>query len=225
MTQDSSHSGEEFVERLGAEMDETFARLRQHETLESESGGRPELVTLLKLAATSELEAAELAGSWIASTPELPAKELFAAQAHEEMRHLKLIFERLEELGEDVQGFDPAAEGPSPLQEYLRGLDTTVERIAGGPFACEAIARVRNDQFIEFCRATGDETTARLYAEVIQPEEQHHHEVGRRLLERYAVTPESQEAAAAAVRNTLAIADELRTLRERTTGGRPVPLS
>lgn len=225
MTQDSSHSGEEFVEQLVEEMEEVFAYLREQETLESESGGQPELVTLLKLAATSELEAAELAGAWIASTPELPAKELFAAQAHEEMRHLKLIFERLEEMGEDVQGFDPAAEGPSPLQEYLRELDTTVERIAGGPFAREAIARVRNDQFIEFSRAVGDETTARLYAEVIQPEEQHHHEVGRQLLERYAITPESQEAAAAAVRNTLAIADELRTLMERTTGGRPVPLS
>lgn len=225
MTQDRSHAGEAFVERLVVEMEEVFARLREQETLESESGGRPELVTLLKLAAASELEAAELAGSWIASTPELPVKELFAAQAHEEMRHLKLIFERLEEMGEDMRGFDPAAEGPSPLQEYLRELDTTVERIAGGPFAREAIARVRNDQFIEFSRAAGDETTARLYAEVIQPEEQRHHEVGRRLLEQYAITPESQEAAAAAVRNTLAIADELRTLRERTTGGRPVPLS
>ncbi|MGH9382648.1 MAG: ferritin-like domain-containing protein [Thermoanaerobaculia bacterium] len=222
---DSSRSGERFVAELVGEMEEVFARLREQETLESESGGRPELVTLLKLAASSELEAAELAGSWLPSTPELPAKELFAAQCGEEMRHLKLILERLAELGEDVDAFDPGGDGPSPLQEYLRGLDTTVERIAAGPFAREAIARVRNDQFIAFCRAADDETTARLYEELIQPEEQHHHEVGRRLLERYAVTPESREAAAAAVRNTLAIADELRTLMERTTGGRPVPLS
>lgn len=229
MNDDSRAAGEgsatSFVEGLVEEMEGIFARLRKRETLESESGGRPEMARLLKLAATSELEAAELAGSWLTSTPELPAKELFAAQCGEEMRHLQLILERLTELGEDVEGFDPAADGPSPLQEYLRGLDSTVERIAAGPFAREAIARIRNDQFIDFCRAAGDDTTVRLYQEIIQPEEQHHHEVGRRLLERYAVTPESQEAAAAAVRNTLAIADELRTLRERTTGGRPVPLS
>jgi hypothetical protein len=39
------------------------------------------------------------------------------------------------------------------------------------------------------------------------------------------VTPELQELAAAAARNTLAIADELRTLAEKTTGMHNIPSS
>jgi len=117
------------------------------------------------------------------------------------------------------------AQGPSPLHQYLRGLRGTVERIAAGPFACEAVAEVRNAQFIELCHALGDAATARLYEEIIQPEEVEHHHRGRQILERYATTPEVQARAAAAMRSSLAIADELKTLAEKTTGVHNVPVS
>jgi rubrerythrin len=215
----------EFVAGLVDEMQGLFRQLGERETLESESAGRLEIPTLLKLALTGELEASELAGYWMPTTPELDAKRVLAEQCGDEMRHYELIARRLEELGEELSEFDPLAEGYSPLQQYLQGLNTTVERIAGGPFAREAIAEVRNAQFIEFCRAAGDDATADMYEKIIQPEEVGHHRMGRMILEKYAVTDEQQEAAAAAVRNTLAIADELRTLKTRTTGDRPIPLS
>lgn len=215
----------EFVAALVEEMHGLFARLGEHETLEAESGGRIEVVTLLKLALASELEASELAGHWMPSTPEIDGKHVFAAQCGDEMRHYQLISQRLAELGEDLAGFDPLAEGHSPLYQYMRGLRTTVERMAAGPFASEAIAEVRNKQFIAFCESVGDAETARLYREVIQPEEVHHHSIGREFLERHAATPELQELVAAATRNTLAIADELRTLAERTTGLHALPVS
>jgi proline dehydrogenase len=107
----------------------------------------------------------------------------------------------------------------------VKGLKTTVERIAAGPFAREAIAKVRNEQFIELCEQMGDNATARLYRDLIQPEEIHHHELGRQVLERLCTTPELQELAAEAARNTLAIADELSTLAERSTGMRSIPVS
>ncbi len=214
-----------FIAALVEEMHGLFARLGEHETLEAESGGRIEVVTLLKLALASELEASELAGFWMPSTPEIDAKHVFAAQCGDEMRHYHLISQRLAELGDDLSGFDPLAEGHSPLYQYMRGLRTTVERIAAGPFASEAIAEVRNTQFIAFCESVGDLETARLYREVIQPEEVHHHHIGREFLERHANTPELQELVAAATRNTLAIADELRTLAERTTGLHSLPVS
>ena len=109
--------------------------------------------------------------------------------------------------------------------ETLRGLRTTVERVAAGPFAREAIAEVRNAQFIEFCRAVGDEETAKLYLDIIHPEEIYHHEMGSQLLGKYALTDELQELAAAAMRSSLAIADELRTLTEKATGMRSIPVS
>ena len=218
-------NGKEFVTSLVEEMDRLFAQLGEIDTLESESDGEVDVVTLLRLALKSELEASELAGFWMPTTPEVDGKMVLALQCGDEMKHYALISQRLAELGEDLSGFDPLADGHSPLYQYLRGLRTTVERVAAGPFANEAIAQIRNAQFVNFCRSVGDEGTARLYEDVIQPEEAHHHLVGREYLENHLTTPELQELAAAAVRNTLAIADELRNLTAKTTGLLSIPVS
>ncbi len=215
----------EFVAGLVTEMQALFSKLGERQTLEAESKGRLEVATLLRLALQSELEAAELAGFWLPTTAEIDAKMVFGRQCGDEMKHYHLISKRLGELGEDVAGYDPHAEGFSPLYHHAKGLKRTVERIAAGPFAREAIAEVRNAQFIEFCEAAGDETTARLYREIIQPDESLHHRLGREFLELHATTAELQAAAAAATRDTLAIADELSTLIERSTGLGPLPVS
>lgn len=218
-------TSKEFVAHLVDEMSQLFARLGETETLESESGGKVDVVTLLRLALKSEIEASELAGFWLPTTPEVDAKMALALQCGDEMKHYGLISRRLAELGEDLTGFDPYAEGHSPLYQYLRGLRTTVERIAAGVFASEAIATVRNAQFVKFCLSVGDADTARLYSDTIQPDEQHHHLFGREILEKYATTPELQELTASAMRNTLAIADELSNLAAKTTGVHNIPVS
>jgi bacterioferritin (cytochrome b1) len=215
----------EFVDQLVSEMDRLFSQLGETETLESESEGRVDVINLLRLALKSELEASELAALWMPTTSEVDAKMCLALQCGDEMKHYGLISKRLAELGEDLAGFDPLADGHSPLYQYLRGLRTTVERIAGGPFASEAIAQVRNRQFVAFCRSAGDDETARLYEDIIQPEEGHHHRLGRDILEKYAVSAELQELALAATRNTLAIADELRNLAAKSTGVHSIPVS
>ena len=215
----------EFVAGLVAEMQAVFARLGARQALEAESQGQVEIVPLLKAALRSEIEAAELGGLALPTTPELDAKSAFAQQCGDEMKHYRLIVERLAELGVDVAGEDPLADGYSPLYQYIKGLKTTVERIAAGPFAREAIARVRNEQFIALCEQMGDTGTSKLYRDLIQPEEVHHHELGRQVLERLCTTPELQRLAAEAARNTLAIADELSTLAERSTGMRSIPVS
>ncbi|MEE2775173.1 MAG: ferritin-like domain-containing protein [Acidobacteriota bacterium] len=215
----------DFVKQLRAEMDELFAGLGQHQTLESESEGNVDVVVLLKLALKSEIEASELAGFWMPSTHEIDAKMAFAQQCGDEMKHYNLILKRLGELGEDMSEYDPTADGYSPLYQYLNGLRTTVERVAGGPFAREAIAEIRNAQFIDFCHAIGDTETARLYEDIIHPDEIHHHRMGYELLERHAATVEQQALATTTVRASLAIADELRTLAERATGMHSIPVS
>jgi 1,2-phenylacetyl-CoA epoxidase catalytic subunit len=215
----------DFARNLRSEMARLFSQLGERQTLESESQGNVEVVTLLKLALKSEIEASELAGFWMPTTPEIDVKMAFARQCGDEMKHYDLILKRLGELGEDLSSYDPAHEGYSPLYHYLRGLRTTVERVAAGPFAREAIAEVRNAQFIEFCRSVGDDATAQLYLDIIQPEEVHHHQMGFELLGKYAIGDELQELAANATRSSLAIADELRTLTEKATGMRSIPVS
>jgi len=214
-----------FVAGLVEEMHELFAQLGEHETLEAESQGRVEVVTLLKLALQSEFEASDIAAYWLPTTSEIDAKTVLAEQCADEMRHYNLIVERLEELGEDLSDFDPVREGHSPLYQYLRSLRTTVERIAAGPFACEAVAEVRNAQFIAFCHSVGDTKTAKLYEDIVHPEEIHHHRRGREILEKYATTPEIQALVGTATRSSLAIADELQSLTEKATGLSPIPSS
>lgn len=214
-----------FMDGLEKEMKSLFEKLGDQGALESESDGQLEVVSLLKLALISELEASEIAAHWLPSTPEIEAKTVLAEQCADEMRHYNLIYKRLQELGEDMDTFDPMANGFSPLYQYLRGLRTTIERIAAGPYACEAVAEVRNAQFIEFCRQVGDEKTARLYEKVIHPEEIHHHHLGRDFLLRHATTPEIQAQIVNAVRSSLAIADELQNIAEMTTGLHNIPVS
>ncbi len=215
----------DFVAGLVVEMRELFERLGEQGALEAESQGKVEIVTLLELALKSEIEAAELAGFWMPSTPELDVKQAFAVQCADEMKHYRLIRERLAELGRDLGDGEPMASGYSPLYDYLMTLRSTVERVAAAPFAREAIAEVRNEQFIALCDRLDDSATAQLYREIIQPEEVHHHRLGRMLLETYCIDEESQRLAATAMRSTLAIADELSTLAEKSTGMHSIPAS
>jgi uncharacterized ferritin-like protein (DUF455 family) len=145
-------------------------------------------------------------------------KLALARQAGDEAKHFRLIERRLGELGAsvDASSFEP---GPrSPLLQYLSTLEATVERVAAGQFTREALALVRNDEFIRFCEARGDKATAALYRDVIQPDEKHHHELGRTLLARLATDPASQEKARAAAKRTLELAEEIQEIARLKMG-------
>ena len=209
---------EGFVRDLDTRNQELLRRLAPESTLKPEVEGDLTVVNLLKVALKNEIEATEIAARWLVTTAELDVKLALARQVGDEAKHYRLVAERLTEMGFDARAFDPLAKGYGPLFQYLDGLRATVERVAAGQFTREAIAIVKNRQFIEFCEAAGDEATARLYRETIEPDERHHHELGRRLLLRYATTPESQAAAQRAAARTLALAEELQALALRTAG-------
>ena len=209
---------EAFVRDLDARNQELLRRLAPESTLKPEVEGDLTVVNLLKVALKNEIEATEIAARWLVGSAELDVKLALARQVGDESKHYRLVAERLSELGFDARSFDPLAKGYGPLFHYLDGLHTTVERVAAGQFTREAIAIVKNRQFIEFCEVAGDEATARLYRETIEPDERHHHDLGRRLLLRYASTPESQEAARRAARRTLELAEELQGMALRTAG-------
>lgn len=200
---------EEFVARLDADNRALLERLAPDETLKPEVDGELTVANLLKVALKNELEATEIAARWLVTTDDVDVKLALARQVGDEAKHYRMIADRLRALGVDLAGFDPLAKGWGPLFSYLDTLKTTVERVAAGQFTREAIAVVKNRQFIEFCERAGDRETATLYREVIEPDEGYHHELGRRLLGRLAVTAEAQAAAARAARRTLELAEEL----------------
>jgi uncharacterized ferritin-like protein (DUF455 family) len=173
---------------------------------------------LLMLALKNEIEATECAAAWIATTKEIDVKLALARQAGDEAKHYRLIQKRLADLGVDTTAHDPLALGRSPLLAWLLSLEETVARVAAGQFTREALALVRNAEFARFCRARGDEETARLYDDVIQPDERHHHELGRALLARLATTDEAQLAARAASAKVLEMAEELQELARLKMG-------
>ena len=210
-------SAASFLEELDAENRRALDRIAQA----SACGAAAEDLTvprLLLLALKNEIEATECAAAWIASTPEIGVKLALARQAGDEAKHYRLIEKRLGELGVDTRSHDPLAAGRSPLLGWLVGLEGTVARVAAGQFTREALALVRNAAFIDFCRERGDETTARLYEETIQPDERHHHELGRRLLLELATTDEAQRAARAASRRVLEMAEELQEIARLKMG-------
>jgi uncharacterized ferritin-like protein (DUF455 family) len=211
-------TAEEFVGELDQETQGLLARLAPDATLEPEVAGDLNVVNLLKVALRNEVEATEIAARWLVTTDDLEVKLALARQVGDEARHYRLIADRLRQLGVDPGRIDPLAKGWGPLFRYLDSLETTVARVAAGQFTREAIAVVKNRQFIAFCERAGDGETARLYRDVIEPDERFHHDLGRRLLLRLATTPEAQASARAASRRTLELAEELQRVALATAG-------
>lgn len=163
---------------------------------------------MLQVALVNEISVSELAAAWMPDTPEVDVKIALARQAGDEAGHFQLVADRLAALGFELAGFRPP--GANPLFDYLRGLSTTVERVAAGLFTLESIAYAVNENFMAFCRQRGDAETVRIYREYIQPDELRHHKLGRQLLAKYATEPESQQRAKEVVGRVLEMATAAR---------------
>ena len=175
-----------------------------------------EIKPLLQIALANEINVSELAAAWMPSTPEMDVKLALAQQVGDEATHFSLVEGRMRALGILTDGFQPPP--GNPLFAYLKSLATTVERVAGGLFTLESIAYQVNEQFMKYCERLGESDTVKLYRTRIQPDELHHHRLGKALLEKYAVTPETQEQARLAATKTLEIALETRSMMTRKLG-------
>jgi uncharacterized ferritin-like protein (DUF455 family) len=212
---------ERFVEELEAFKAERLAPIVGAGRTSLDAAGPGDAKRMLQVALSNEISVSELAATWMPSTPELDVKLAFARQAGDEASHFQLVADRLTALGFDVAAFRPPAE--SPLFQYLKGLSTTVERVAAGLFTLESIAHGVNENFIAFCSVRGDAETVRIYREYIQPDELAHQQLGRRLLARYATTPELQTGAREAVRKVLEIAATTRAQAAERIGSAAFP--
>ena len=196
-----------FVEQLEAWKSERLAPIIGAGRMSLADGGPGDATGLLQIALANEINVSELAAAWMPATRELDVKLAFARQAGDEAGHFQLVADRLAALGFDVASFAPS---DNPLFVYLRGLTTTVERIAAGLFTLESIAYGVNENFMALCAQRGDLETVRIYREYIQPDEQAHQQLGQRLLAKYATTPELQQQARDTVGRLLEIAGATR---------------
>lgn len=212
-----------FVEGLYHEVAQALRKLEEIPILESGVLPKVGVVELLKMALKNEMEASQLAALWMPSTPEIDIKLGLARQCGDEAKHYRLIEKRLIELGENLEGFSPLAMGYSPLYQWLVTLDNSIERVAAGPFAREAIAIKRNLQLIAVLEAMEDKESADLYRNQIQPDEDWHHNFGLTMLRKYATTVELQEKATLATMKTIELADELRTAAMAKSGACVIP--
>ncbi|MEK7367583.1 MAG: ferritin-like domain-containing protein, partial [candidate division NC10 bacterium] len=119
-----------FVTELEQALDRVLRRLTPEDTLGADLDGEPTVERLLKVALRSELEAAEIAARWMATTPGVEVKLAFARQIGDEAKHYRLIEERLRDLGVNLAGFNPLSKGYGELYLYLTTLSDMVERIA-----------------------------------------------------------------------------------------------
>jgi len=205
-------NAEAFVAELIRENDQLLARLAPAATLTNEVAGDLAPVKLLRAALKNEIEASEIAARWLPTAGSVSLKLALARQAGDEAKHYALIETRLRELDDNLIGFNPLATGYSPMFQYLASLSTDIERVAAGQFTREAIAVVKNRQFIELCERAGDAATARLYRDVIEPDERFHHEMGVKFLRELATDAEAQALARAARLRTIEVAEELQNL-------------
>ncbi len=205
-----------FVDELDRMVSDALARLGA--AAKAPPAPSVSIADLLVVALRNEIEAAEEAALWLASERDLTLKLGLARQCGDEAKHYRLISERLAALGVDPGGIDPLAKGYSAMLKYLKTLESPAERLAAGAFTREGIAKVRNAVFADYCEAKGDLVTARLYREVIGPDEEFHHEFGRRMLPRYALAPEAQDLARRAAARTLQLAEELQEVARLKQG-------
>lgn len=212
-----------FIEGLYQEVAQALRKLEVIPVLPPNISPQNAVIDLLKIALKNEIEASQIAAFWMPSTAELDVKLGLARQCGDEAKHYRLIENRLLDLGVNLENFSPLATGFSPLYQWLTTLETTVERVAAGPFAREAIAIKRNSQLIAVLDAMGDKTSADLYRNQIQPDEEWHHKFGLEILRKYAITPELQQKAFSATLHTINLADELRSAAMSKTGACVVP--
>jgi uncharacterized ferritin-like protein (DUF455 family) len=175
-----------------------------------------DISSLLSIALANEISVAELAAMWMPSVTDWEIKIALARQAGDEACHFQLVERRMEEVGFSMSAFK--APPLNPLFEFLRSLETPVEKIAAGMFTLESIAYKVNENFMRYCEQAGDDKTFEIYQRFIQPDELHHHELGKQLLEKYATTSEAQQKAKIAATKTLEIAQKLRSIAAQKIG-------
>lgn len=148
---------EAFIETVREDNQTALSRLGSSKSLYADTGGDIDTEPVLRATADAEHAARETFREWADSESHEAAREAFETTADEEESHYETV---LEQLGDD--GYDP--EAVPALHEYLRDLESTVERVGG--FIGRLLASKRSkEQVVGYFVGDADPQTASVFRE------------------------------------------------------------
>jgi len=175
-----------------------------------------ERVRVMQSRLFNELRAADLFGTWLRTTPEFEVKTMMAQSAGEEMVHAGLLANRIRELGHEPFDYSPLP-AQTAMFNALEGLTDTCQRIAGFSLAGESVATYLIQKSLQ--AESVPEWIKQPYRRISSDEESHG-SVPQGILERYAATPERQDAARRAVAMRLVLFGEYLSSLDRWAMGK-----
>ena len=167
-----------------------------------------EVADVLRFALKAAIEGAEVAALWVTDCDDLAMKLVLAEQCGVGAKHYQLIAERLGAVGADLSAYDPRNGGYSKLFAFLRSLGTPEERSAAGHLTLKSLSLARHAALANWCEGQGDAESARLFRDVLSPDETRYYEEGKRALALTATTEESQARGRRAAYRVLELAGE-----------------
>jgi len=146
--------GETLRRRLEADESAALSLLGSARFLRAAAGGDPAPGPLLDAAAESEHAALETVRGWADDEPDPGARAAFESVAEQERGHR-------ERVAAELDGWEPDGGGPGPMHAYLRGRDTTAQRIAGGMVGRPLVTLRTHARLIAFFDARAGDAAAR----------------------------------------------------------------
>ncbi|WP_181686896.1 rubrerythrin family protein [Halorhabdus salina] len=147
----------QFIDRIRTDNDTALSRLGSSKALYADTDGDMDDDTVLAAAADAEHHAAVTYQQWADSEDTDAVADAFAETAAEERDHYERVSGKLDE-------HEPGETVPA-IQQYLRDLDDTVERLGG--FVGRTIAAEKSkEQFTGYFVGEADPQTAQLFRDV-----------------------------------------------------------
>lgn len=148
---------ETFIEAVREDNQTELSRLGSSKSLYADTGGDIDTEPVLRATADAEHAAWQTFEAWADSEEDEAARDVFDTTAAEERAHYETVIDYL-----DVEDYEP---GEIPdLHEYLRGLESTVERV--GAFIGRILASKRSkEQVVGYFVGDADPQTAGVFRE------------------------------------------------------------
>ncbi|MFA9425655.1 rubrerythrin family protein [Natronorubrum sp. A-ect3] len=148
---------ETFIEAVREDNQTELSRLGSSKSLYADTGGDIDTEPVLRATADAEHAAWQTFEAWADSEEDEAARDAFDTTAAEERAHYETVIDYL-----DVEDYEP---GEIPdLHEYLRGLESTVERV--GAFIGRILASKRSkEQVVGYFVGDADPQTAGVFRE------------------------------------------------------------
>jgi hypothetical protein len=146
--------GAELRTRIEADESASLTRLGSTAFLRAIAGGEPTASALVDAAAESEHAAHETFSAWAADEDDPEARAAFAADAGQGADHRGRV-------AAELDGWTPTPDAPGPMHAYLRGRETTIERIAGGMVGRPLVTLRTHERLVSFFERENESDCAR----------------------------------------------------------------